>query len=274
MNYFTIELLGSQIAYADTMELKPCILFIHGNSLSSAVFIKQFEDSKLSNQFRLIALDMLGYGDSDRSKQPDKGYLFPTQVNLVVAFMKALKLSNVILAGHSFGGNVAIECAKKSDKILGLALLGSPIAEKPMSPEMFLPCPAIPLFFKSDMSDEERNFLSASLFRTDAPTLGNVIEILKKSDPFTRAFVMSVIMSGDYEDQLVSLKELNIPVASFHGGEEQLVNLAYLQKTMVPTQWENKVHVIAKGGHMFFYENPTDFNGLLARFAKDTLNGR
>lgn len=273
MDYSTIELFGKQISYLDTKELKPCILFIHGNSLSSAVFKKQFEDDQLTNAYRLVALDMLGYGESARAKEPEKDYSLFGQVDLVLAFMEELKLSDVILVGHSFGGNISIECAKKTDKVKGLALLGSPVAENPMSQEMFIPHPALPLFFKPELSDEEIALLSSGLFGKGAFIPEFVEMVIKKSDPLTRAYVMSVIATGAYDDQYVALKEMDIPVASFHGNKDQLVNLAYLQKTIVPRHWKEKVQIVNGGGHMFFYENPNELNAALSQFANDTLNG-
>ena len=266
MHQSIIKISGNDIAYYDTKSGNQAVLFIHGNSLSADTFKNQFSDSVLKGHFRLIALDMLGYGNSGRSRNPEQDYTFNNQSNLIVKFIEELKLEGVILLGHSFGGNIAIEVAKKCNKIKALALLASPIAEKPMSQHMFLPHQAIPLFFKTELTSSKAHELSKSIFAEGAEIPEFISKIIINTDPLTRAYVLAPIKTGNYDDQLITLKQLSIPLAVFHGANDQLANFDYLQKTIIPGQWQNKVHIIENGGHMFFYENATDFNSLLERF--------
>ncbi len=271
MNKLTLAVNGKRISYTDTNVDKPCILYIHGNSLSSETFQNQFSDSNLASKFRLIALDMLGYGDSDRASNPEQEYNFNSQSYLVGEFIEELKLTDVILVGHSLGGNIAIEVAKQINNVKAIVLLGSPVAEKPMSQEMYLPNEAIPFFFTPDLTEDNIKMLVYALYRNSIDVPQWNIKIIKQSDPLTRAYILTPIMSGDYDDQFIALKQLDIPVAVFHGQNEQLVNIDYLQKTIVPKQWKNKIHVIENGGHMFFFENATYFNSQLERFVKSVL---
>ena len=54
------------MSYFDNKNLsKETILFIHGLSVSKEIFYKQFID--LQNDFHIIAIDLLGHGESENS---------------------------------------------------------------------------------------------------------------------------------------------------------------------------------------------------------------
>jgi pimeloyl-ACP methyl ester carboxylesterase len=71
--------------------------------------------------FRTVALDQRGHGESE---QPDSGYDFATFGRDLAAALAALGLARPVLAGHSWGGNVALQyAADGGDAVAGLALV-------------------------------------------------------------------------------------------------------------------------------------------------------
>jgi pimeloyl-ACP methyl ester carboxylesterase len=71
--------------------------------------------------FRTVAIDQRGHGESD---QPDHGYDFATVGCDLAAAVAALGLARPVLAGHSWGGNVALQyAADRGDAVAGLALV-------------------------------------------------------------------------------------------------------------------------------------------------------
>jgi pimeloyl-ACP methyl ester carboxylesterase len=72
--------------------------------------------------FRTVALDQRGHGESE---QPDSGYDFATVGRDLAAALAALGLARPVLAGHSWGGNVALQYAADGgrDAVAGLALV-------------------------------------------------------------------------------------------------------------------------------------------------------
>jgi pimeloyl-ACP methyl ester carboxylesterase len=75
----------------------------------------------LRDRFRVVALDQRGHGRSDK---PPDGYDFASVVADVAAFIDALGLERPVVAGHSWGGNVALEyAATHSDAPAGLVLV-------------------------------------------------------------------------------------------------------------------------------------------------------
>ncbi len=78
---------------------------------------------KLSKYFKVIALDLPGFGKSD---MPPKGWEVGDYTRFVLEFVKELNIDKFYLLGHSFGGSIAIKLAVQSpEKIQRLILVDS-----------------------------------------------------------------------------------------------------------------------------------------------------
>jgi pimeloyl-ACP methyl ester carboxylesterase len=78
----------------------PPLLMLHGFGVSGHMF-DEFAD-RLRHQYRLIALDQRGHGDSDWSEPGD--YSRDAFVSDVEGFVTALGIERFVLMGHSMGG--------------------------------------------------------------------------------------------------------------------------------------------------------------------------
>src|SRR5512136_2917060 len=97
------------------------LILLHG--LASQAHIWDLVAPRLRDSFRVIAIDQRGHGLSDK---PDTGYDFATIAGDLDAILKALNASRdrVVLAGHSWGGNVAVQYAvDQPDRVSGLVLI-------------------------------------------------------------------------------------------------------------------------------------------------------
>ena len=75
----------------------------------------------LTGSFRVVAIDQRGHGLSDK---PDSGYDFATVTADLEAILTAQKIDRAVLAGHSWGGNVALQYAvDHPDRVSGLVLI-------------------------------------------------------------------------------------------------------------------------------------------------------
>jgi pimeloyl-ACP methyl ester carboxylesterase len=95
------------------------LIFLHG--LASQAHMFDLVAPPLTDSFRVIAIDQRGHGLSDK---PDHGYDFATMVADLDAILKAQKIDRAVLAGHSWGGNVAVQyAADHPDRVSGLILI-------------------------------------------------------------------------------------------------------------------------------------------------------
>lgn len=101
-----IDVNGLRLHYRDWGGSGRSIVLLHG--LASTCHIWDLVAPLLSESFAVVALDQRGHGESDK---PDTGYDFSTVASDLQGFIQALGLERPVLAGHSWGGDVALEHA-------------------------------------------------------------------------------------------------------------------------------------------------------------------
>ena len=96
----------------------PNLILIHGfgNNLHSWRSIIPL----LSEHYNIFALDLLGFGLSE--KPIDYDYGNANQAKTIGEFADALKLDSFIVGGHSLGGAIGLHVAKNNKKTKGLIL--------------------------------------------------------------------------------------------------------------------------------------------------------
>ena len=110
-----------RIRYIDAGAGTP-VLFIHGLGASMYAWRKNLAPVMAAG-FRVVALDLLGFGSSDK---PAHGYTNAAYAHLVVALMDSLHLPDAVLVGHSMGGEIAAEVAIAfPTRVRGLVLMAA-----------------------------------------------------------------------------------------------------------------------------------------------------
>ncbi len=95
------------------------IVLLHG--LASTCHIWDLVAPILSAEFRVVALDQRGHGESDK---PESGYDFATVTEDLHKFVTYMEFPRPLIVGHSWGGDVALEyAARKTSSPLGLCLV-------------------------------------------------------------------------------------------------------------------------------------------------------
>lgn len=97
---------GVRLAYTDEGAGDTTLVFLHGLGSNHKAWRKN--TSVLNQYFRCIALDLPGYGDSDKG---DFAYDMTFFAQSVRDFVQVLGLKKVVLVGHSMGSQIALHCA-------------------------------------------------------------------------------------------------------------------------------------------------------------------
>jgi pimeloyl-ACP methyl ester carboxylesterase len=144
------------------------VLLIHGfaNSLQSFRELAP----RLANDARLIAIDMPGYGLSDKPVEHD--YHNGPQAEWMVAAARALGLRGVIYAGHSLGGAVALQAAVRDPTAGGLVLMNPGILTTGVPKIVQLTVPPLPRMSARMFGDRafRERFLKTSYVRPELVT--------------------------------------------------------------------------------------------------------
>jgi len=111
---------GVRVHYQEKGSGAPLVL-IHGYTASTFVWKDVFEP--LSEQFRVIAVDLKGFG---LSAKPDGDYTRRAQGELVVRLLDHLKINRAILCGSSMGGEASLNAAHyHPQRVVALILVDS-----------------------------------------------------------------------------------------------------------------------------------------------------
>jgi len=117
-----VSVAGLELRYrswGDAVPGRPTVVLVHGfaNSLQSFRLLAPL----LGESHHVIALDLPGFGLSAKPAEHD--YSNAGQAHMVGEFIRSLALDNVVIAGHSLGGAVALRVAANEAAVSGLVLM-------------------------------------------------------------------------------------------------------------------------------------------------------
>ena len=95
------------------------IIFLHGWLGSWRYWMQTMES--LAIEHRVYALDLWGFGDSDKA---EKRFSMDNYITLLDEFINNMGVENPLLVGHALGAGIALEYAKthQIDKIVAISL--------------------------------------------------------------------------------------------------------------------------------------------------------
>lgn len=113
---------GITLSYVDWGGDGPTMLLLHGDMRTSRSW--DAVSRRLAADYRVIALDARGHGDSDWTP---RGYRFAERMDDLAAFCDALNLKDIIGVAHSTGGVVMSLCAQKHPGVFSRLALMEPM---------------------------------------------------------------------------------------------------------------------------------------------------
>jgi len=126
-----VDVDGVRVHYQEAGDRNaPALVLIHGFASSTLVWSKVFLRLAAAG-FRVIAVDMLGFGYSGKPRNGE--YTINGQASLLMSLLDRLKINRATLVGSSYGGAVAATCAldypQRVDK---LVLIGTVNNNRPL----------------------------------------------------------------------------------------------------------------------------------------------
>lgn len=114
-----ITLMNTDIYCTYKLNEKPPIVLVHGFVASSYTFHPIM--SLLAQHFSVIAIDLPGFGRSEKSTTFH--YTYENYANLIITLLDHFNLEHVHIAGHSMGGQIALYTARQHSKRIGKLVL-------------------------------------------------------------------------------------------------------------------------------------------------------
>lgn len=126
MAYFKYN--DKNIYYKEIGKGKP-LIFLHGNTASSNMFLSVVE--KYVDNFKIILIDFLGHGKSDRLTEFPIDLWFDEALQ-VIAFLKTMQYEKVNIVGSSGGALVAINVGLEAPELVSKIIADSFEGEIPL----------------------------------------------------------------------------------------------------------------------------------------------
>jgi pimeloyl-ACP methyl ester carboxylesterase len=273
MKQLSIELNGLTLRYTDNGAIGPAIVFVHGNSHSKKTFRKQLDDSRFA-QFRLVALDLPGHGDSSFDPR-ETAYSIAYYKEILCQFAKALDLTGSVFVGHSLGGHIVIETASELEAS-GMLIVGTPPLPSPMAmvQAFNLANPALAYLSKAHLTPSEAEILAKACVHSGSHVSSQDREDILKTDPRARELLAKSLGGNDFVNEIEILSQSNIPCAVVQGSEDSLINNEWFQQLDIINLWRQGVHFVSNSGHNVHLDAAERFNEILWEFASEITLGK
>ncbi len=239
------------------------ILFIHG--LGSAADRWMKIPDVLSTDFHSIAIDLPGFGESDKPAKID--YTVDQFRRFVISFLKKISIHNekTNLIGHSLGGYIASEIAIQNQNHVGqLVLIDS-------SGMLEQPTPVLKEYFEAAMNPTKDNVrkafekMVAYPSRIPSQLVNGFIRRINMPNA-KHAFESTLVNSATTQIGLNRLRQINnIPTLILWGIHDKVIPLEH-SKFFKDTIVDSRLEVIDDAGHAPFAEKPNQVCELLRNF--------
>ncbi|MGH9044772.1 MAG: alpha/beta fold hydrolase [Acidimicrobiales bacterium] len=231
------------------------LVMLHGWTRTSLVWQSTLETCP--EGWRGIAPDL-----AVRSDPPGGGYNIASLVKRTLALLAALRTGPLLLAGHSMGGAVAIEVARKGADVESLVLVGT--GTRP--PGHHRGSGAIKSLVERGKSSETMSSILEAWFHR-RPSAARFAVILEEAMQWPYEALIGMRASRDSSDLQSKLATLAMPVLVIHG-EADAVRSLDEAKEMSRAAPNGRLVVLHDVGHTPTEEDPAGTASVIWDFAQ------
>ena len=244
---------GVHVQYRVYGSGEPALLFVHGWSCDSNYWREQIPVFK--RKYTLVTVDLAGHGGTDGNRSDWSIAKFGQDVATAAA---AIPDQKIVLVGHSMGGPVAIEAARRlKNRVIGIIgvdtfnTVGAPTPTRAQIDAIVKP-------FEADFIGHTRELVIQHLFvpGRDTELANKVAYDMSLSPPRVAVPSLRALFEYDFNEPL---KDLAVPIVAIDSDLGEPVNEARIRNVLP------KFHavVIPGTGHFLMLEDAARFNAAL-----------
>ncbi|WP_276497658.1 alpha/beta fold hydrolase [Pontibacter litorisediminis] len=240
------------------------LVFLHGFCESKQVWAEFTQP--LQQKFRIIALDLPGFGDNTQGAQR---YSMESMADDVKQELEKLGVRKCILIGHSMGGYVSMAFAEKYGHMLsGLCLFhSSALPDTDEKKEQR--SKSIDFVERHGVDNFINPFTEPLFYQGNRERLQQEIELMKNIGKATpkESIKGALAAMRDRPDRTGVLRGAKFPVLFIFGKEDGAVPLEKaLEQCHLPGN--SMVYFLEKTGHMGMFERPYETRKAIEKFAE------
>jgi len=249
----TVTVQGRKISYLRRGDGGEAVLLIHGFGGEKNSWL--FNHEALAGTNTVYALDLPGHGNSDKAIDDASLDGF---ANVILGFADALKIGQLHLVGHSFGGAISIAATlRETDRVKSVTVISSAALGKEIDAEYLRG-------LTRTNSRKELKALAGRLFANERLVTRQLVEDLlrfKRLDGVQAALetILGAFLDGDQQRVVLSEKtaSLSKPIRVIWGEQDRIIPASHAALAGAD------VHIVPNAGHMVQMEAAHDVNKLL-----------
>lgn len=252
-----VRINGKQISYwtgrRGILEGRETILFIHG--AGGGQYTWSYQKGFFEKEFNPIVIELPGHGESGGEGEEE----IVTYAEQVYAFLQAVGVRKIFIAGHSMGGAIVQTLALTHPEVIkGIILVGTGAKLKVL--------PMILDGVKANFEETVRKITQFSHSRkTPLVFIERGIADMLQSRP--------EVLYGDFAacdrfDVMKEVEKIDLPTLILCGEDDELTPVKYSQFLHSRIKG-SKLEVLPNAGHMVMMEAPQAFNEKIAEFVSN-----
>jgi pimeloyl-ACP methyl ester carboxylesterase len=245
---------GLHIEYRTYGKGDPAIILVHGWATDANYWNAQFDPLKA--KYTVVAVDLAGHGASSKGRSDWSMGNYGEDVATVV---RQLPNHQIILVGHSMGGTVALEAARRiGDRVIGVIVVDAlKSIGLPPTPQAEIDKRVAP--FRTDFIGSVRKYVTEELFEKGADPLfvQKVAYDMSLEPPDVAIPSLQALLSMDFA---TVLPDIHVPVLAINS-DMRTTDEKRIRK-LLPTF---KADIIPHTSHFLMMEVPDKFNPILLR---------
>ncbi len=247
MTDFATSIEGIPIGYEVYGEGTPCLVFVHGWSCDRSYWERQL--SHFARQHQVVAIDLAGHGESGADRTTWTMGAFGEDV---VAVADKLGLDQIVLIGHSMGGPVIVEAARRMSQRV-IALVGVDTftdVARTRTPDQVEQSLA-PL--RANFLEETRRIVRNMFLPNSDPMLTEHIVADMSSAPHHVAVGAWEEFGSNYQNLRTGLQEVKAPIISINSDYRP-------NNTDAAKNYGIEIRLMSGVGHFVMIEDAETFN--------------
>ena len=254
-----IKINNLRVRYLDRNKNGTPLLLLHG--LGGSLESWSNNISFLSTKFRVIALDLPGFGMSDK---PKIHYSINFYVSFLEKFTKRIKLSHFFIIGSSLGGHIAVQFTLRNRKMVNKIILISPAGSLPKTykgtKELKKYIRIVDAKYSKDVSEILASIDNSMVNRSYADAIYKRLSLPGAKEAFVSALKGSA-MATRYNNKL---EKIDTDMLLIWGKEDRMIPLRFIRPLL--EHGKSRIIILEKCGHRPHVENPKLFNKVVKDF--------
>ena len=236
----------------------PDIVLIHANPFDRRLWRFQVED--FSDRYRMVAMDLRGYGASDKPEDP---FTFDDMVADVLAVCDTAGVESAVFMGASVGSSLALRVALDDpERVSRLVLVGGNAGVA-----------ASGLARIAGYESDGIAYRAEHIHQLVAPGFGDtrrgrvlIDNFLRDDGDLIPATIANGFRAMEDRDMTDRLPSLTVPTMVVNGEHDLSLTSGRRTAGLVP---DARHYVLPGAGHVCNYEDPDAFNDVLRDFLED-----